>query len=69
MLSMKLAQYMKRKRMRQAQMAALIGVNVSTVSRLMRGLCVPERATMKRILEATGGKVKPNDFYTEDANA
>ncbi len=54
--------YIKRKSLTEAQFAALIGVGQSAVSRYMSGKRVPEWKVLLRIVEATKGAVKPNDF-------
>lgn len=44
-------------------LAALVGVDRSTISRIRRGARVPSFATMQAICEATGGRVQPNSFF------
>lgn len=46
----------------EAAFARRIGVAQQAVNRYRRGR-IPERAIMRRIVEATGGAVQPNDFY------
>ncbi|GGF75422.1 hypothetical protein GCM10011332_31760 [Terasakiella brassicae] len=48
------------------EFAARIDVNVSTVSRICRGVVVPSRSTMQRIFDATDGKVQPSDLVQFD---
>lgn len=51
------------KRGEATQLARRMGVSVSTVTRIARGETDPSAAMIKRICEATGGKVQPNDFF------
>lgn len=60
---MKLSAYLEKRNETASAFAERIGRNVSTVSRLARGLTDPDRETMNRIMQATVGRVKPNDFY------
>lgn len=64
---MKLEQYLARKKLNQSQFADLIGSHKSTVSRLVRGLTWPDKETLRRIRQVTGGAVSANDFLGEEA--
>ncbi len=44
------------------QFAKAVGTTTATVSRIADGTVVPRRALMKRINQATGGLVTPNDL-------
>ncbi|WP_188667020.1 helix-turn-helix domain-containing protein [Terasakiella brassicae] len=58
--------YLKKKKITMLEFAARIDVNVSTVSRICRGVVVPSRSTMQRIFDATDGKVQPSDLVQFD---
>jgi transcriptional regulator with XRE-family HTH domain len=60
---MKLADYLASKEMTAQVFADSIGRAPSTVTRLLRGETVPDRATMLAIIDATSGAVTPNDFF------
>lgn len=59
---MTLEAYLKAHGIKEADFAALIGVEQSTVNRLKRG-SVPTRDVMARIFDATGGDVRADDFF------
>lgn len=60
---MKLADYMSREGIKPEEMAALIGdASVSGVVKWMREERIPRADQQRRIFEATGGRVSPNDF-------
>ncbi|WP_028880691.1 helix-turn-helix domain-containing protein [Terasakiella pusilla] len=59
---MLLKAYLKKKKITMLEFAARIDVNVSTVSRICRGVVVPSRSTMQRIFDETDGKVQPSDL-------
>jgi transcriptional regulator with XRE-family HTH domain len=59
---MQLKAYLKKKKITMLAFADRIDVNVSTVSRICRGVVVPSRSTMERIFDETDGKVKPTDL-------
>ncbi|WP_419797909.1 MAG: helix-turn-helix domain-containing protein [Terasakiella sp.] len=63
---MQLKAYLKKKKITMLAFASRIDVNVSTVSRICRGVVVPSRSTMQRIYDATDGKVKPTDLVQFD---
>lgn len=60
---MKLKTYMERHKLSPARFAALIGVSQPAVHRYVHNGRIPQRDVMLRIVEATGGKVTPTDFY------
>jgi transcriptional regulator with XRE-family HTH domain len=45
------------------QLADRLGVNHESASRYCKGRRIPAAAVMRRIVQATGGQVQPNDFY------
>ena len=59
---MTLADFLKKKNIRQADFAVQIGRSAAYVSMICRGQIWPSRDVVTRILEVTGGKVTPNDF-------
>lgn len=60
---MKLHEYLSERGLTLEAFAKVIEVDVSTVSRYARGDRTPRPAIMRRIGEATGGAVRPQDFY------
>jgi predicted transcriptional regulator len=60
---MKLNIYLTEKGIREADFAALIGVNQSTVYRLCKNGQVPSKDLMATIFKLTGGAVTANDFF------
>ena len=67
MMPMNLASYLEKNDLTATAFAAQIGVAIATVTRAARGEIMPSPETMKRIMEATNGKVTPNDFYGDAA--
>jgi len=59
---MKLADYMELQKMDDAALAALIGCDRSTVTRLRNGKTVPTWKNLAKIKEATKGAVGFEDF-------
>jgi transcriptional regulator with XRE-family HTH domain len=64
---MTLAEYLKSTGERPAQFAARIGVSRQNVSRWVAGKNLPRVAEIKRIVEATDGKVDGNSFLHQDS--
>jgi transcriptional regulator with XRE-family HTH domain len=62
---MKLGEWLKAEAMTQDQFAALSGISIASVSRLVRGQQRPDWDTMQKIADATAGAVQPNDFAPE----
>lgn len=60
---MQLTSYLETNNLTDAQFAETIGVDRSSVSRMRRGLHIPNRDVMQRIVDATCGAVTPNDFF------
>lgn len=60
---MKLSDYLRDKGEAQAALAERLGVSQSVVSRWAAGKRTPRPDMIKRIRAATGGKVKPGDWY------
>jgi DNA-binding transcriptional regulator YdaS (Cro superfamily) len=63
---MKLAQYLDSTRTKRSAFAASISVSPAYVSGLCAGEYWPSRAVMARIVAATGGAVRPDDFLDLD---
>ena len=61
-MGMTLSDYMEKKQMTEAQMAALVGCSQSTINRIKNGRFAPGLDLMMRVRVATRGKVTPNDF-------
>lgn len=59
---MTLDSYLRENAMTEADFASLIGVQQSTVNRLRRG-SVPTKDVMAKIVTATDGKVRADDFF------
>ena len=49
-----------------AELAKRIGVTEVSLSRYEREERIPAREIMPKIVEATGGAVQPNDFYSSE---
>ena len=63
---MTLAEYLTEQGLTEAQFARMVGTYQSTIHRIKRGK-IPMPETMAKIVELTGGKVQPNDFYRAPA--
>jgi transcriptional regulator with XRE-family HTH domain len=63
---MKLRDWIKSTKMRQADFAAKIDMDQSAISLLCNGRAQPSVETMRRIAIATRGEVMPNDFFEFD---
>ena len=61
---MKLETYLKREKLSIGAFARALNVSHEAVRRYLRVGRVPEPGVMRAIVEATGGKVRPNDFYS-----
>jgi DNA-binding transcriptional regulator YdaS (Cro superfamily) len=59
---MKLAKYLKEKKIEPSAFAEKIGVATFTLRRYLAGR-VPDPKVVEAIHRATRGKVQPNDFY------
>jgi predicted site-specific integrase-resolvase len=60
---MKLAAYLEANAIRPAAFAELLGVDTSTIYRLKADGQIPTPELMRKIVEATEGAVRPDDFY------
>ena len=59
---MKLTEWMRRNRLTDGDIADKIARDISTISRVRRGVVKPTWATMIDIYTVTDGKVTPNAF-------
>ena len=64
--AMKLVDYLKQQNLSISEFARRAQILPSTASRAVHGKVLPSERTMRRIIDATGGAVQPNDFF-EDA--
>jgi transcriptional regulator with XRE-family HTH domain len=62
---MKLAAYLKRKKMRPSRFAEKVGVPASTILRILAGQRTPRLETILMIEEATENEVTLGDFIKE----
>ena len=62
---MRLRTYLRESGLSLSQFAAALRVPrpVATISRWSNGIMIPSPEAMADICEATGGKVRPDDFY------
>lgn len=63
---MKLADWLKEREMSQAAFARKAGVSQGAIARFVLGMRTPNKAMMRKILDATEGRVTPNDFHDMD---
>ena len=63
---MKLRDWLKSKKMSQAELAKQIRMDQSAISLLCNGRAWPTAETARRIAIATKGEVLPNDFFDFD---
>nr|DAY65764.1 MAG TPA: helix-turn-helix domain protein [Caudoviricetes sp.] len=64
---MKLCEYLKEKKMSQADFAKKIGVTQGIISYYINGRGMPTRKNMRKIINITGGMVTADDFCFEDS--
>lgn len=69
---MTLGQYLEEQKISPAEFGRRIGRSRAAISRYVADERIPDRETMGKIVEATGGAVTANDFYapspsTQDA--
>ena len=62
---MTLEKYMRAHGYTDNKFADQIGVSRVAVTLYRNGLRIPRPAVMERIVDATDGQVKPNDFYAK----
>ena len=65
---MKLRDYLKEQQMNQRKFSKLVDISPSTLCYYIKGVRFPSAQTVKRIFEATGGKVSANDFFHSQSN-
>jgi DNA-binding XRE family transcriptional regulator len=67
---MKLSEYLSEQKITDSAFARAIETAPSTVMRLKKGDRLPSMTLAQRIMEATGGAVRPDDFLpTREATA
>ena len=59
---MQLSEYLEQESLSQREFAAKIDANPSTIIRLLQGKTRPQPKTLRKIMAATRGQVKPLDF-------
>jgi len=59
---MKLRDYLKQNQIPQADFAQRVGTTPATINRICKGLTIPRRALMARIIAATDGAVAGTDL-------
>jgi len=62
---MTLKEYIQINRISQARFARRCGISRSAINHFIAGRRYPSPEIMRRILLATDGEVKPNDFFNE----
>lgn len=60
---MLLKTWLDRRGMTMAELGRRSGLPRAMISRYYHGENIPRREAMQRIIKATGGQVKPADFY------
>ena len=60
---MKLATFLANQQLRTADFARVFGVKHCVARRWVRGEAIPNKRSMEKIYEWSGGEVEPNDFY------
>ena len=66
---MTLTEYLEQQELDAARFAERIGVSGEAVRRYARGERFPRKAIMRRIVEATGAPVGPQDFLDQEDEA
>ena len=62
---MTLKEYIQINKISQARFARRCGISRSAINHFIAGRRYPNPETMRRILLASNGEVKPNDFFNE----
>lgn len=65
----KLREYRKRNRISLEKLGEIVGVKKATLSRIENGTRSPSLGLVRRLCEATGGELTPNDFVLGDEAA
>jgi transcriptional regulator with XRE-family HTH domain len=55
--------YLRKRKMSQVEFAKRVGVTANTVNRWIQGELVPQRRNMERLIEETGGEIRPDCFF------
>ena len=61
---MKLGDYLDKNGVTVRDFAERLGMSPEAVRLYVAGRRVPRQEAMEKIIQATGGKVEPNDFFT-----
>jgi len=62
---MTLKEYIQINRISQARFARRCGISRQAINHFIAGRRYPSPETMRRILLASNGEIKPNDFFNE----
>lgn len=62
---MTLKEYIQINKISQARFARRCGISRSAINHFIAGRRYPNPETMRRILLASNGEVKPNDFFNQ----
>ncbi|MFC6792722.1 helix-turn-helix domain-containing protein [Methylobacterium komagatae] len=62
---MDLAAYLAKRKIKAAVFAAEIGVPPSTITRILKGERDPRGATIRKIVEGSGGEITAADFICQ----
>lgn len=65
---MKLRDYLDETKTTAQAFAEKIGRSPSTVTRILAGQHIPDPKTMRSIIDETGGRVTPNDFFDPESS-
>ena len=60
---MTLTEYLQHRDITAVQLAAELGIDQSSLSRIIRGDQLPRKPLMRRIYQVTDGQVTPNDIF------
>ena len=64
---MRLTEYLAQKQISDAVFSEQIGVSRQALHRYKAGERTPKPSVMRKIVQATGGEVAPNDFFVAEA--
>lgn len=66
---MKLQAYLSKNKLSQHKFGKMCGISQSAVCFYISGVNVPNKKNMKKIIDATNGEVRANDFFDEGAES
>ena len=64
---MKLKDFMKERSLTERQFSSILGISQQHLNFIIRGKSTPSIELIRRIIEATNGKVTIGDLYNPDA--